>query len=90
MSVNEGKYKVTFKIEHLEEGTTIREFEIDDDTVWSDHLCKYLDFLGGVYGYSLLEKVAVGGMAWGQWTIEQRPTFDDVAVKQWDDEGYGQ
>jgi hypothetical protein len=91
MNVNEGKYKVTFKIEHLEEGTTTREFEIDDDAVWSDHLCNYLDFLGGVYHYSITDKVAVGGLAWGRWTAEQRPTFDRTEGKVYthSDEGYG-
>lgn len=92
MNVNENQYKVTFKIEHEEEGVYTREFTIDDDTVWTDHLCAYLNFLGSVYGYPITDKVAVGGMVWGKWIQEQRPTFDmkTEEVKHWNDAGYGE
>lgn len=72
------KYNVTFKVEHPEYGTYIRKIDIDDAASWSDHLSEYVDFLSGVYGYSIREKVAVGGMVWGKWEQGGRPTFDDI------------
>jgi len=75
---DEMKYHVTFNVEHEEYGTYTRKVAIDADASWSDHLTEYLDFLGGVYGYSIREKVAIGGMVWGKWAQEGHPTFESI------------
>jgi len=85
------KYRVTIKFEHEEYGTTIRKVEIDDAAPWTDHLREYVDILGQVYGYSIRDKVAAGGMVWGLWLDDERPTFDHTEGKVYKqgDEGYG-
>ena len=86
------KYSVTIKFEHDEYGTTVRKFKIDDAAPWTDHLREFVDILGQVYGYSIADKVAAGGMVWGLWLDDGRPTFDhteDKVYKQ-GDEGYGE
>ena len=92
MNVNEPtKYSVTVKFEHDEYGTTVRKFKIDDAAPWTDHLREYLDVLGHVYGYSIADKVAAGGMIYGLWISDDRPTFDHTEKKVYTvhDEGYG-
>ena len=92
MNVNEEmNYKVTIKFEHPEYGTTVRKVEIDDAAPWTDHLREYLDVLGHVYGYSIADKVAAGGMVHGLWISDDRPTFDHTEKKVYTvhDEGYG-
>ena len=85
------KYHVTIKFEHEEYGTTVRKFKIDDAAPWTDHLREFVDILGQVYGYSIADKVAAGGMVHGLWTTDERPTFDAVekVVYTRNDEGYG-
>lgn len=91
MNDNEMKYRVTIKFEHEEYGTTVRKFKIDDAAPWTDHLREFVDILGQVYGYSIADKVAAGGMVHGLWTTDERPTFDAVekVVYTRNDEGYG-
>lgn len=89
---DEMKYSVTIKFEHEEYGTTIRKFKIDDAAPWTDHLREFVDILGNVYGYSIRDKVAAGGMVFGHWLTDQRPTFDHTEGKVYkhSDEGYGE
>lgn len=86
------KYSVTIKFEHDEYGTTVRKFKIDDAAPWTDHLREFVDILGQVYGYSIKDKVAAGGMVWGRWLDDERPTFDHTEGKVYkhSDEGYGE
>jgi hypothetical protein len=85
------KYHVTIKFEHEEFGTTVRKFKIDDAAPWTDHLREYVDILGQVYGYSIADKVAAGGMVLGLWISDGRPTFDHTEGKVFKhgDDGYG-
>lgn len=86
------KYSVTIKFEHDEYGTTVRKFKIDDAAPWTDHLREFVDILGNVYGYSIRDKVAAGGMVFGHWLTDQRPTFDHTEGKvyTYNDAGYGE
>lgn len=90
--IEQMNYKVTIKFEHPEYGTTVRKVEIDDTAAWTDHLREYLDVLGHVYGYSIRDKVAAGGMVYGLWLSDERPTFDHSENKVYTckDEGYGE
>lgn len=38
-----------------------KEFDVHDDAAWPVVLLEFLTFLGGIYGYSVLDKVSVGG-----------------------------
>lgn len=79
--MNENKdwnYYTTFQMEHPEYGLYKRQLKIADDASWSEHLREYVDFLGSVYGYSIRDKVAVGGMVFGEWVERGHPTFEDI------------
>ena len=78
--IEQSNYKLTIKFEHPEYGTTVRKVEIDDCAPWTDHLREFVDILGQVYGYSISDKVAAGGMVHGLWNSDERPTFEDVEV----------
>ena len=79
--MNENKdwnYYTTFQVEHPEYGLYNRQLKIADDAAWTEHLREYVDFLGSVYGYSIRDKVAVGGMVFGNWVDNGHPTFEDI------------
>jgi hypothetical protein len=93
--MNENKdwnYYTTFQVEHPEYGLYKRQLKINDAASWTDHLREYVDFLGTVYGYSIRDKVAVGGMVFGDWVTHGHPTFEDIieeanSVKETREEG---